>query len=60
MRTLTEKEAYAEYDDMLNEMSPLDGIACNCFSTLLLEGDPTAYECGFSDFCDGQEIEVEE
>lgn len=57
---LSEKEAYTQYDDMLNELYPLKGIACNAFSTLLLRGDPTAYECGFSEWCERQEIEIED
>ena len=60
METLTEKEAHEQYDNMLNEMQPLTGIACNPFSVLLAEGDETAYNCGFSDFCDAYEIEVED
>jgi len=58
MRKMTEQEAYSEYDDMLNELYPLDGVACNPFSTLLKEGDPTAYDCGFADYCDAYEIEI--
>jgi len=57
---MTEYEAQQAYDDMLNEMFPLDGICCNSFATLLLEGDPTAYHCGFTDYCDAQEIELED
>ena len=57
---MTEDQAYESYNDMLDEMQPLDGIACNQFSVLLREGDPTAYNCGFSDYCDGQDIEIEE
>ena len=58
MEKLTEKEAYERYDNMLDELQPLDGIACNAFSVLLAKGDETAYNCGFSDFCDTYEIEV--
>lgn len=56
---MTRHEAQQAYDDMLNEMFPLDGIACNSFATLLLEGDPTAYHCGFDDYYDTNDIEPE-
>lgn len=58
MEIMTEREAYKQYDDMLNELYPLDGIACNPFSILLAEGDPVAYECGFADYCDNHDIEI--
>lgn len=58
MAKMTEQEAYEQYDDMLNELYPLEGYACNAFSILLANGDPIAYNCGFSDYCDSQEIEL--
>jgi hypothetical protein len=60
MNKMTEKQAYESYNDMLDEIQPLDGIACNCFSMLLQAGDPIAYNCRFSDYCDAHEIEIEE
>lgn len=57
---MTENEAYQEYNDFLDEMQPLTGFACNPFSILLQEGDPIAYNCGFNDYCDSQEIEIED
>ncbi len=60
MKTITETEAYDQYNDMLNELYPLEGIACNAFSTLLYEGDRIAYNCGFSDWCDSMDIEVDD
>jgi hypothetical protein len=57
---MTEHEAYQQYNDMLDEMYPLEGIACNPFSTLLREGDPVAYDCGFADYCDTYGIELED
>jgi hypothetical protein len=60
MKKITEFEAYKQYDEMLDELYPLEGIACNAFSTLLLCGDPIAYECGFSDWCDAEGIELED
>ena len=41
-----------QYDNWLDELQPLTGIACNCFSTLLKVGDPIAYNCGYDDFLD--------
>jgi len=57
---LTEKEAYKMYDEMLDELYPLDGINCNPFSILLKEGDPTAYQCGFVDWCDVEGINLDD
>jgi len=57
---LTKSKSYKQYNDMLNELYPLDGITCNCFSTLLERGDPIAYECGFTDWCNSQDIEIED
>ncbi len=59
MMKMTEDEAYESYNDFLNELQPLYGIACNPFCQLLQAGDPIAYDCGFNDYCDSQEIEVE-
>ena len=57
---ISENDATEQYDDMLNEMFPLDGIACNCFSVLLEAGDPTAYNCGFTDWLDAGGLELED
>ena len=56
---MDETEAYEQYNNMLDELQPLEGIACNPFSILLKEGDPIAYDCGFADFCDAEGIELE-
>ena len=55
---MSEDQAYESYNDMLNELVPLDGIACNPFCQLLQAGDPIAYNCGFNDYCEAQEIEL--
>jgi len=52
---MTEKEAYEEYDEMLNERFPLEEINCNPFSTLpfsilLAKRDPIAYDIGFTGY----------
>ena len=57
---ISEEEAYRRYDDMLNELYPLEGIACNPFSILLCKGDPAAYECSFSDWCDSEDFIIGE
>ena len=55
---ITEQEASEQYNDMLNERYPLEGCACNAFAVLLEAGDPIAYNCGFSDWCDGMGYEI--
>jgi hypothetical protein len=57
---ITENSANEQYDDMLNEMYPLEGCSCNSFATLLLAGDSIAYWCGFSDWCDSVDYEIED
>ena len=57
---MDEQEARRLYDAMLNEMYPLEGINCNPFSILLREGDPIAYDEGFSDWLDAEGIELDE
>lgn len=54
-----EKEAYERYNNFLDELQPLEGLSCNPFSQLLQAGDSKAYECGFADFCDAEEIYFE-
>ena len=48
-----------EYNEWLDELYPLEGIACNCFSTLLEAVDPIAYNCGYDDFLDANGYEEE-
>jgi len=57
---MTEDQAYESYNDFLDELCPLNGIACNPFCQLLQAGDPIAYNCGFNDYCDSQDIEIED
>ena len=56
----TEKEIKEQYNDFLNEQYPLEGIDCNCFSTLLEQGDSVAYDQGFMSYCDMQEIDYDD
>ena len=46
-----------EYNEWLDELHPLEGIACNSFSTLLEAGDPIAYNCGYDDFLEATDRE---
>jgi hypothetical protein len=57
---MTEDQTYESYNDYLNELQPLDGFACNPFCRLLQAGDPIAYDCGFNDYCDTYDIEIED
>ena len=57
---MEEQKAREEYNAMLDEMYPLEGIHCNPFSILLAQGDPIAYDCGFNDWCDAMGYEIEE
>ena len=41
-----------EYDDKLNEQVDLKGFYCNPFSILLKEGDLVAYNEGYNNFID--------
>ena len=59
MKTLTESEAEERYDSMLNEMSVDDLNLPLTTSEILKEIDPTQYDCGFADFCDSEDIEIE-
>jgi hypothetical protein len=48
MKTISEEEAYDMYNDMLDEMIPIqNGMP---YSRLLEAGDPIAYFTGFNDF----------
>jgi hypothetical protein len=60
MQKLTEIQAYEMYDEMLDECSEVK-IGCLNYSAsyVLQKVDPIAYRCGFNDFCDAYEIEVE-
>lgn len=61
MKTMTEGEAYAMYDDMLDECNPEIKIGYITLSPsrVLEECDPIAYHCGFSDWIDSAGIELE-
>ena len=53
MEKLTEKEAYEMYDECLDEEGPIRiGSLSYDPSDVLKNVDPTAYECGFTDYID--------
>ena len=49
-----------QYNDWLDELQPLTGIACNSFSVLLEAGDPIAYNCGYDDYLDANDLNEDE
>lgn len=61
MRQLSEHEALKEYDGMLDECFGMVKVAGYEYPTsqCLRDTDPTAYRCGFNDWCDAEGIEVE-
>lgn len=58
MRTMSEQEAEKQYNEHLDEL-PLESVISYPTSYVLKEVDPTAYDCGFADFCDAEGIEIE-
>lgn len=58
---ITESEAYDRYDEFLDEMYGEIKIGSSIFnpSKILKKWDNTAYNCGFNDFCNGEDIEIE-
>jgi len=57
---ITEEQAYRAYDNYLDELYPLDGIACKPFSRLLQIADNIAYSVGFNNYCITYKIEIKE
>ncbi|MHB8413986.1 MAG: hypothetical protein ACYDB1_01130 [Acidiferrobacteraceae bacterium] len=58
MRYMTEYEAHEQYDEMLDECYPETECAGLKYRTsrALRELDPTAYRCGFMDWCAAEGI----
>lgn len=56
---MTESEAKERYNEMLDEMNINDLLKWPT-SELLREVDPIMYDCGFTDFCDAEDIELED
>ncbi len=61
MKTIEEYEAYKLYDSMLDECYPEFEIAGMKYQTsrALKELDETAYRCGFNDWLDSENLELE-
>jgi hypothetical protein len=59
MQKLTEHEAEELYDDYLDEVG-VENLNLPPASVVLKEVDPIQYDCGFADFCDAEEIEIED
>lgn len=54
---ISESDAEQQYDDMLDELYPVEiGGMSFCASRVLKELDPIAYNCGFSDWLDNNEL----
>lgn len=53
MKTITDEKAYEMYDNFLDEMGTVEisNLKYNA-SRVLKELDPTAYNCGFTDYVD--------
>jgi len=59
---MSEYEALKQYDEMLDELYGEIKICGYEYSAsnALKEVDPIAYRCGFNDFCDAENIEIED
>jgi len=58
---IDELKAEAQYDDMLDELYPVEiGGMSFCASRVLKELDLIAYNCGFSDWLDANELTTDE
>lgn len=59
--SISESDALQRYDEMLDEIH--EGVKCGelewDMSRVLKEMDPTAYQCGFSDWLDSEGLELE-
>ena len=62
MTNLTDQEAHEQYDEMLDEVYTPYNIGVLEFnaSRVLSELDPIAYATGFNDWCDSEDIEIED
>lgn len=59
---MTEREAYEQFDEMLNEVSLPITIVGQSFepARVLQEVDPIAYQCAFNDWADAEGIDTDE
>ncbi len=56
---MTEYEAEQLYNNYLDEVG-LESLNLPPASVVLKEVDPIQYNCGFADFCDAEDIEIED
>ena len=56
---MDEYEAESMYNDYLDELGLAGLVNLPPASVVLKEVDPIAYNCGFNDFCDAENIDVE-
>ena len=55
-----EDEALEAYDEFLDEEGEIDVAGMTFYpSTILKECDPIAYRCGFADWLDANELEID-
>lgn len=55
---MTESEAYEAYNESLSDCN-INQLVSMSTGDMLKELDPTMYDCGFADFCDAEDIEIE-
>lgn len=61
MRYVEESAAHSEFDEALDESGPVMVAGMEFLpSRILAEVDPIAYRCGFSDWCDAENITTDE
>lgn len=60
--SMNEQDALQQYDDFLDECYGTINICGLDYSASVAfkEVDPIAYRCGFNDYCDAENIEIEE
>lgn len=56
---MNKQEAYDLYDSYLDELG-LNNLISQSASIVLVDFDPIMYDCGFNDWLDGQDIELED
>lgn len=56
---MTESEAEEHYNEYLDEFDLKTLIGHIPTGKILKELDPIQYDCGFADFCDAEDIEIE-
>jgi len=56
---MTESEAEEQYNEYLNGFN-IDQLVQMPTSKMLKELDPIMYDYGFADFCDAEDIELED